>query len=88
MPEVEGRIEGKDLRGRKVVSKTGKYFGVVKDILFDPKSGEILYIVLGEPSRYALSLDLEKSGRGELLLPFYAVVAIGDFVVVSEEDIV
>ncbi len=88
LPEGEGRIEGRELRGKRVVSKTGKYFGIVKDILFDPRSGEIIYIVLGDPSKYAMSLDLEKGERGELLLPFYAVIAIGDFVVVSEEDII
>jgi sporulation protein YlmC with PRC-barrel domain len=31
---------------------------------------------------------LEKTKQGEVLIPYSAIVAIGDFVVVSEEDLV
>ncbi len=40
------------------------------------------------PTPYAQKLDLEKSKEGDLLIPFNAVLAIGDMVVVSEEDII
>ena len=30
---------------------------------------------------------LEKSNQGEVLIPYNAIIAIGDFVVVSEEDL-
>jgi sporulation protein YlmC with PRC-barrel domain len=31
-------------------------------------------------------LNLERSKEGDLLVPYSAILAIGDFVVVSEED--
>ena len=33
-------------------------------------------------------LELEKNKDGTLLIPFSSVIAVGDFVVVAEEDIV
>ena len=34
------------------------------------------------------NLNLEKVGLNELLIPYNAIIAIGDFVVVSEEDFI
>ncbi len=79
---------GKTLLDQKVVSKTGKMFGKVADIIFEAKSGELIHLVLKEPTSYAKKLDLERDAQGRLLLPFSAVVAMEDFVVVSEEDII
>ncbi len=84
----EGRITGNELKGKKIVSKTGKYFGTVQDLLFDPKSGEIVYLVVGEASKYAKSLELERDENGDILIPFYSVISIGDFVIISEEDLI
>ena len=47
-----------------------------------------MQIILKGPTSYASGLDLEKDNEGNLTIPFSAVIAIGDFVVVSEEDIV
>ena len=33
-------------------------------------------------------LELEKTKEGESLIPFSAVIAMGDFLVVAEEDII
>jgi sporulation protein YlmC with PRC-barrel domain len=33
-------------------------------------------------------MELEKNKNGEILIPFSAVIAIGDFLVVAEEDII
>ncbi len=79
---------GKALLDQKVVSKTGKMFGKVADVVFEAKSGELIHLVLKEPTSYAKKLDLERDAQGRLLLPFSAVVAMEDFVVVSEEDII
>ena len=78
----------KQILGKTVVSKTGKRFGEVGDIIFETGSGELINIVLKNPTAYAEKLDLEKSKDGYLLLPFSAVIALGDFVVINEEDIV
>ncbi|MEM0231127.1 MAG: PRC-barrel domain-containing protein [Candidatus Woesearchaeota archaeon] len=76
------------LIGKTVVSKTGKKFGEVGDIIFETKSGELIHIVLKNPTVYTEKLELEKDKDGNILIPFSAVIATGDFLVVSEEDIV
>jgi len=78
----------KQLMGKTVVSKSGKRFGEVGDIVFETKSGELIHLVLKSPTTYTEKLELEKNKEGNLLIPFSAVIAMGDFLVVSEEDIV
>lgn len=77
----------KQLLGKTVVSKSGKRFGEVGDIVFETKSGELIHVVLKNPTQYTEKLELEKSKEGDLLIPFSAVIAMGDFLVISEEDI-
>ena len=77
----------KQIIGKTIVTKSGKRFGNVGDIRFETKSGELIHIVLREPTAYAMKLDLEKSKEGDLLIPFSSVIAMGDFLVVSEEDL-
>lgn len=84
----EERKFSKQLIGKTVVSKSGKRFGEVGDIVFETKSGELIHLVLKNPTPYIDKLELEKSKEGNTLIPFSAVIAIGDFMVISEEDIV
>jgi sporulation protein YlmC with PRC-barrel domain len=83
----EKRIS-KQFIGKRVVSKTGKVFGDVANLLFDTKTGEVLQIALKNTTGYCEGLELEKSKDGEVLLPYGAVVAMQDFLVVAEEDII
>ena len=78
----------KQLLGKTVVSKTGKRFGEVGDIVFETRSGELIHLVLSNATAYTEKLDLEKSREGDLLIPFSAVIAMGDFMVIAEEDII
>lgn len=78
----------KQLIGKTVVSKTGKRFGEVGDIVFETQSGELIHLVLANPTTYTEKLDLERSKEGHLLIPFSAVMAMGDFMVIAEEDII
>ena len=78
----------KQLIGKTVVSKTGKRFGEVGDIVFEVRSGELIHMVLVNPTSYTMKLDLEKDKEGHVLIPYSAVIAIGDFMVISEEDII
>ncbi len=78
----------KHLIGKTVVSKTGKKFGQVADLIFEIRTGELIYFTLGDATPHIEKLNLEKSKDGELLVPFSSVMAVGDFVVISEEDIV
>jgi len=84
----EDKKFSKQLIGKTVVSKTGKRFGEVGDIIFETRSGELIHLLLGAPTSYTEKLELEKNKEGAILIPYSAVIATGDFVVVSEEDIV
>jgi len=84
----EERKFSKNILGRTVVSKTGKRFGEVGDIIFETSSGELIHIVLKNPTPYADKLELEKNKDGLTMIPFSAVAAMGEFIIVAEEDIV
>jgi len=77
----------KTLMQKTIVSKSGKRFGEVGDVVFETKSGELIHLVMVNPTPYAGKLDLEKDKAGRILVPYSAVIAIGDYVVVSEEDL-
>ena len=77
----------KELLGKLVVTKEGKRLGLVKDITFETRTGELIQIVIKEPTPYVKNLNIEKTKQKEALIPHSSIVAIGDFVVVSEEDL-
>jgi len=83
------KVRGKDLIGKVVVSEeTGRKFGVVEDLDFITESGELLNIVVEKPTKYLEELNLKKDERGRTLIPFSAVKSIGDFVIVSESELI
>jgi len=86
--DEKGKSYSKELLGKTVVSKTGKKFGEVGDLIFEIGSGELIHMVLHSPTSYTEKLELEKDKEGHILIPFSAVIAIGDFMVVAEEDII
>ncbi len=77
----------KHLLGKTVVTKSGKKFGEVANLTFETRTGELMHIIIRNPTPYIDVLNLEKDKRGNWLIPFSAVVAVGDFVVISEEDV-
>ena len=77
----------KELLNKTVVTKSGKRFGEVKDLIFDTRTGELIQLMLKSPTDFATNIELEQDKNNNLLIPFSAVMAVGDFVVVSEEDI-
>ena len=84
----EDRRPSRELIGKTVVSKTGKRFGDVGDLIFEARSGELIHLVLKNPTSYTDKLELEKDKNSEILIPFSSVVAIGDYLVIAEEDII
>jgi len=74
--------------GKMIVTKEGKRLGFVKDITFETKSGELINIVVKDSTLYTRNLNLEKTPSNEYLIPYSAIIAIGDFVIVSEEDLI
>lgn len=71
-----------------ISEETGRKFGVVSNIDFVAESGELLNLVIKEPTHYLLDLNLKTDERGQVLIPFAAVKSIGDFVIVSESELV
>jgi sporulation protein YlmC with PRC-barrel domain len=79
----------KEMMGKTIVSEeTGRRFGVVGDVAFITESGELMNIVVAEPTKSAGEMGLQEDERGRVLVPFSAVKSVGDFVIVSEKDIV
>ena len=73
---------------KMIVTKEGKRLGFVKDITFETKSGELINLVVKDPTLYTKNLNLEHSSSSDLLIPYSSIIAIGDFVIVSEEDLI
>jgi len=76
------------LLGKMIVTREGKRLGFVKDITFETKSGELINIVVKDVTPYTRNLNLERTKANEMLIPYSAIIAIGDFVIVSEEDLI
>ena len=60
MAEDDKRLS-KEIMGKLVVSKTGKKFGAVGDVTFETKSGELIHLVLTNPTPYSTKLELESA---------------------------
>ncbi len=83
-----GKKPHKEILNRPIVTKEGKKLGIVKDVTFETRTGELIHLIIKDPSVYLNQLNVEKSRDGEILIPYNSIIAIGDFVVVSEEDLI
>lgn len=86
--EEKEKSYSKELLGKTIVSKSGKKFGEVGDLIFEVGSGELIHLLLRNPTPFTDRMELEKTKEGQILIPFSAVIATGDFIVVAEEDII
>ena len=84
---TDERIISKKIMDKTIVSKTGKTFGKVSDIVFETRTGELIYLLIGKPTPYANTFELEANDQGELQVPFSSVLAVGDFIVIQEQDL-
>ena len=62
--------------------------GFVKDLTFETGSGEVINIIVKDSTLYTKNLNLEKTNSNEMLIPYNSIIAVGDFIVVSEEDLI
>ena len=74
--------------GKMILTKEGKRLGFVKDLTFETRSGEIINLIVKDTTPYTKNLNLERTRSDELLIPYSSIIAIGDFVIVSEEDLI
>jgi len=77
-----------EMVGKLVVTKEGKRLGMVKDITFETNVGELIQLIVKDPTEFIKNMNLEMTDKKEVLLPYNAIIAVGDFVVVSEEDLI
>ncbi|MFH1607504.1 MAG: PRC-barrel domain-containing protein [archaeon] len=84
----EGKNAFSSILGKMIVTKEGKRLGFVRDITFETKSGELINLIVKDSTPHTRNLNLERTGSKELLIPYSAIIAVGDFVVVSEEDLI
>ena len=75
------------LLGKQIVTKEGKKLGSLRDITFEARTGELIHVVLKDLTTYTSNLSLERTKDREALVPYNSVIAVGDFIVVSEEDL-
>ncbi len=82
------RVPFKEIQNKTVVSEGGRMFGKVLDATADVSTGELINVIV-EPTKYITAHfeDLVRDKQGRILLPFSAVSAVGDFVLVNESDI-
>jgi sporulation protein YlmC with PRC-barrel domain len=88
MMEDKGKNFSKELVGKTIVSKSGKKFGEVGDLVFEVGSGELIHLQLRNPTPYIERMELERTKEGSILIPFSSVIATGDYIVIAEEDII
>ncbi len=78
----------KEITGRTVVSEEhGKKFGEVQDISFVSGSGELMNMLVTNTTKHLDDTELQEDKKGRNIIPFSAVRSVGDFVIVSEDDI-
>jgi sporulation protein YlmC with PRC-barrel domain len=86
---AEMKVRATDVIGKTIVSEeTGRKFGVVSNVDFVTESGELLNIIVEQPTKYLQELKLKTDDKGRLLIPFSAVKSVGDFVVISESELI
>ena len=86
---MAGKIRGKKVVGKTIVSEEkGKKFGNIADLSFISKTGELMNLLLTDTTEHIKEVNPEKDSKGRFMIPFSAVKSVGDFVIVSEYDIV
>ncbi|MBI2084175.1 MAG: PRC-barrel domain-containing protein [Candidatus Aenigmarchaeota archaeon] len=85
----EVKIRAGDIVGKTIISEeTGRKFGIVTNIDFITDSGELLNIVVDQPTRHLSEMNLKSDDAGKLLIPFTAVKSVGDFIIISESELI
>ncbi len=86
---AEMKVRAAEIVGKTIISEeTGRKFGVVSNVDFITESGELLNIIVEQPTKHVNDLNLKSDEKGRLLIPFSAVKSIGDFVIISENELI
>ena len=71
-----------DLRGKTVMSEEGLYLGILKNALYEEKSGTLLHILV-EPSEDIDPRLYNLDDLGHLVLPFENIRSVKDVVIIG-----
>lgn len=86
---IDNRIRAAEMVGKTIVSEeTGRKFGIVSNVDFITESGELLNLVVEQATKHLDDLSLKGDDSGRIMVPFSAVKSIGDFVIVSENELI
>ena len=80
------KIVGKSLIGRNVVSDRGTVIGKLADLSIETMSGKITTLIV-EPSQEINPKLFQLTTIGEILIPFTAVKAVKDVIIINEGGI-
>lgn len=80
-------VIAKQLGGKKVISNHGEEIGRLMDATINTDTGKIEAILVRPSGETRLYKALEKTEDGLVVIPFKAVVAISDVVVIDESQL-
>jgi len=86
---AETRVRAADIVGKNIISEeTGRKFGIVSNIDFVTESGELLNILVEQPTKHLTDMNLKTDEKGRYMIPFSAVKSVGDFIIISENELI
>jgi len=77
-------VVARQLGGKRSITTTGKEIGRLDDIVVDEATGEMESIVVEPDAETAEDVRFPKDSQGDFVIPFKAVRAISDVIVVEE----
>lgn len=80
------KMVGKSLLGRNVVSDRGTVIGRLTDLSIETLAGKIMMLII-KPGKDIDARFFRLNERGEILIPFTAVKAVKDVVIINEGGI-
>jgi sporulation protein YlmC with PRC-barrel domain len=80
------KIMGKSLLGRNVVSDRGTVIGKLVDLSIETVAGKIMMLIV-KPDKSIETKYFRLNERGEILIPFTAVKAVKDVLIITDGGI-
>ena len=80
------KIMGKSLLGRNVVSDRGTVIGKLTDLSIETMAGKVMMLIV-KPGKDVDARYYRINERGEILIPFTAVKAVRDVLIINEGGI-
>jgi len=77
-------VVARQLGGKRSITTTGKEIGRLDDIVVDEATGEMESIVVEPDAETADDVRFPKDSQGDFVIPFKAVRAISDVIVLDE----